>query len=166
VIQTIIMGLVAGCLGTIAMDRFAQVLVQNKVVNLQGLQIVPPLLARWFFYIVRDFKFVFSDIRQVPAKNKEFRVGMICHYAIGAFLGVLYGFLFQRAFIVNGALYGFATNAFPWLMMYPAMGFGFFANRLPAQKDVLKFSFINHIVYGLVVGLVFEIGCLLLSARS
>jgi hypothetical protein len=153
------LGAAGGIIATIFMDLGAMFLVRRRWVNLGGLQIVPPLMGRWMMTAGRTGQVFHSDIRQIPSSPNEFRVGMIAHYVIGLILGLLYAglmpldsspeFLF---FLWSGLVYGFLTNALPWMVMYPSLGFGFFASRLPTQKALLKFSCVNHLVFGAALG--------------
>jgi hypothetical protein len=90
----------------------------------------------------------------MPLSNEK-KVGLLLHYLIGTVLGGVFTLLPSQN-LQAACLYGLATNAFPWLLMYPAMGFGFFAGKLPVQKPILLFSFVNHVVYGLALGLAYR----------
>jgi len=154
-------GLVGGIAATWAMDRFAFLMVRNQIVHLQGIQIVPSLLGRWVLMMKSSFQVVTRDIRELPAGPRENQIGWGAHFLIGAFLGIVFfksSEIFQiskESAVILGVGFGILTNAFPWLVMYPAMGFGFFANRMPMRKSLLGFSFLNHCVFGLALG-----GCL------
>lgn len=151
----ILAGIVAGILATIAMDFVGILTTRMNWIDLNGLKIVPLLLGRWFLNFVKKKRFVVSDIRQIPEQKNEKTTGLTLHYLIGMFLGLLFVVLPFRG-LAAGMVYGAATNVFPWLLMYPAMGFGFFGSRTGVTKKLILFSFINHMVYGLTIGLIFR----------
>jgi hypothetical protein len=148
----------SGLIATWIMDFTAKSLVRRGLIHLHGFQIVPALLGRWI--LNSKSQVIYEDIRRTPSKTSENPVGMFFHYWIGGALGVIYGLAVQvfpsleaLSMIGWGLIYGGLTNALPWLMMYPSMGFGFFARKLAIQKELLKFSLINHLVFGLGLGI-------------
>lgn len=160
--MSIFAGVIAGVLSTFAMDFFAIQMMKRRMFDLQGLQIVPTLLGRWTLNILSSRRFFVQDIRSLPPHANEVRFGFFLHYLIGATLGgafpVLLGGLHWSSplqIVVLGMLYGLLTNALPWGLMYPSMGFGFCASQLTAKGQILKFSLINHLVYGTTLGLLF-----------
>lgn len=148
----IFIGLMAGLVATLAMDSLGILTIKKKWIDLKGLQIVPLLLGRWALLYFKAS----SDIRLSSPLNYEKKVGLILHYLIGMTLGGVFAFLPSQD-IQTACLYGIATNAFPWLLMYPAMGFGFFASKLPMQKPIMLFSFTNHVVYGFALGFSYQL---------
>jgi hypothetical protein len=49
--------------------------------------------------------------------------------------------------------FGLFTNVLPWLVMFPAMGFGILGLRGPSEFLLLRSSFVNHLLFGLGLGL-------------
>lgn len=146
----IIIGCAAGALATFVMDCLGFLTVKMNWIDLKGLQIVPGLLGRWALLSFKSG----ADIRTAEPMDKEKITGLLLHYLIGMFLGGVFAVLPSHS-IQTAGFYGVATNVFPWLVMYPAMGFGFFAAKLQIQKSILLFSFINHVVYGLSLGITY-----------
>jgi len=144
-------GCAAGFIATLAMDCLGILTIRKKWIDLKGLQIVPPLLGRWALYFFQWG----TDIRLSPPRSNEKKVGLILHYLIGVALGGVFS-VFPSQDLQTACLYGIATNAFPWLLMYPAMGFGFYASKLPVQKAILIFSFVNHVFYGFALGFAYQ----------
>lgn len=141
------------------MDLCAMLLVRSGLVQLEGLKIVPSLLGRWILVAIRKRKFLHQDIRIWPQQESETLLGFILHYLIGGILGVGFILAWYHLFSLSylglvwaGLIYGFLTNIFPWLLMYPSMGFGFFGKKLKLWPRLLIFSFVNHLVFG--IGLV------------
>ncbi len=147
--MNLITGCLAGLIATLAMDCLGILTIQNKWIDLKGLQIVPTLLGRWAFGFFKPS----DDIRLVPPVKNEKPLGLFLHYLIGLVLGAAYT-LWPWQGLAAAVIYGIFTNIFPWLLMYPAMGFGFFGSKLPIQKQILLFSFTNHVAYGLALGLI------------
>lgn len=159
----IITGLICGGLATFVMDLCAIFLIRAKILDLQGLQIVPPLLGRWILIISGRRQVFFADIRSEASIMSEGRVGIIVHYLIGLIFGAFFIFIAAQVQLQNselimaGIFFGFLTNIFPWLIMYPAMGFGVFGSKLAFLKQILLFSLLNHLIYGLFLGLFAEL---------
>jgi hypothetical protein len=149
--MNLVIGAVAGLFATLAMDCLGILTIKRRWIDLKGIQVVPLLLGRWALLFFRAG----DDIRVSAPLSNEKRVGLFLHYMIGAALGVIYSLLPVQN-LEAAVIYGVATNAFPWLLMYPAMGFGFFANKLGVKKQILLFSFVNHVVYGFALGLAFQ----------
>lgn len=152
-------GLICGGMATVVMDVFAILLIRAKLLNLQGLQVVPSLLGRWMHIIAGRRQVHLADIRAEPSLQTEVRTGMLTHYLIGFVFGAFFviesrHFQLQNfELIYAGIIFGFLTNIFPWLIMYPAMGFGFFGRKLAFFRQMLLFSLLNHLMYGLFLGI-------------
>lgn len=156
--MVILIGLFSGFLATFLMDAFAIFGIRTGVYNLKGLQVVPPLLGRSLSLIFRRRQIFFADIQQEPPQQYEHQIGMIAHYVIGLVFGVIfvvsvYLKLPNSHPVISGIIFGFLTIIFPWLLMYPAMGFGFFGRKLAICKQLILFSPINHLIYGLFLGI-------------
>lgn len=158
-IQIFCIGIVLGLLATLSMDVVAIQLLHRQVFHLNGLQIVPVLLGRWGFHFLSRGQFFVEDVRELPSHPLEFRFGFFLHYVIGAALGIAFAAIVfelqpsKTATILVGLGYGILTNVFPWGLMYPSMGFGMLARKLSFQKSILQLSFLNHLTYGIVLGL-------------
>lgn len=160
-------GIFSGLFATVIMDFFARLCIQKNVFTLGELRIVPPLLGRWLANIINTKKIFYNDIRQLSSLNNEVRFGIIAHYLIGIFLGVLFIFIcslffnsFETSFLnvlLAGIAYGLLTNSLPWLIMYPSMGLGFFGQKLSIQKQLILFSCTNHLIYGASLGLIVKL---------
>lgn len=152
---------VSGIFATVMMDLIALSFLRKQVFDLNGLQIVPALLGRWMFNLKKCNLLSRNDIRTFPPVAQESMFGMGVHYLIGAGFGAVFLFavlnldLQTHEIFLGGLLYGLLTNLCPWLVMYPSMGFGFFGKRLSIWRELVKFSLLNHLVYGLFLGLSF-----------
>jgi hypothetical protein len=148
-VSTILLGSVAGLAATATMDVLASLSRRvGLTVGAKGLWV-----GRWYLGLVRG-RFVHADISLAPEHPGERRTALVGHYAIGVVLAVLYvvgaGWLGLAADDLRVALvYGLATCAFPWFLLFPALGFGCFGRRAPAELRVLRSSVVNHLGYGL-----------------
>jgi hypothetical protein len=145
--------LVAGVVATLTMDVGSTVI--RKVGITAGLP--PAIIGRWFAHILRG-RFVHHTIADAPDVPGQLPLALACHYLIGIALTVVFVTLLQRSPIrpesrggtVAAALaFGALTNALPWLLMFPAMGFGWFGSDGPRDYLLLRSSFLNHLVFGL-----------------
>jgi len=109
-------------------------------------------VGRWYLGIARG-QFVHSDIAAVPERSGERGAAQIGHYVIGIVLAVVYvvgagwlGVAPDRLLVALG--YGLATCVFPLFLVYPALGFGAFGFKGPAELKLLTTSLLNHLFYG------------------
>ena len=98
--------------------------------------------------------FVHDDIQIANQFGFEIPVAILFHYLTGI---VLVGiFLWLRNNIKNfpdsifmGLVYGWVTLLLPWLIMFPALGFGFFGLGADNDMSNVAASFLAHSFYGL-----------------
>jgi hypothetical protein len=94
------------------------------------------------------------DIGQVMPVNYEMAIALPVHYAIGITL-TLACLLATSALGLNpgnpftAVGFGLTTNVLPWLVMLPAMGYGWFGAHGPGGTRLFISSLINHCFYGL-----------------
>jgi len=147
-VETILLGCCAGVAATATMDVLGG--VSRRIGITAGAK--GQWIGRWFLGLARG-QFVHSNIAAAPERNGEKRAALVGHYAIGIALGVLYlagsrwlGASPDRFLVALG--YGFATNVFPWFIMFPALGFGFLGRKGPPELKLLRTSSLNHLYYG------------------
>lgn len=119
----------------------------------------PEAFARWFGHLYRG-QVVHENVLLAPEVKGGMGLALGSHYLIGTVLTGAF-WLALRQFtdkapsvpvLAGLALgYGIFTNVFPWLFMFPAMGFGFFGKDGPAEFLLLRSSFVNHVWFGLGV---------------
>ena len=88
----------------------------------------------------------------------ELAIALPGHYAIGIFLTALFVLMANRigwqARGLSPALaFGVCTNVFPWLLMFPAMGYGLFGAHGPAGTRLFVSSLVGHVFFGLGIWL-------------
>lgn len=86
-------------------------------------------------------------------------VGWIGHFMIGIVLAIGYGQFFAARLPGAAWLRGILYGLIPWLMVQvavnPMMGAGVFASQTPAPALMVMGSLVGHMVYGVVLGLVY-----------
>lgn len=158
--------LLAGLIATLTMDLGSAALRSAGLTA--GLS--PPLLGRWFFALARG-GLGQRSILDAPASRGEAPLALVCHYLIGIALTLTFLALVRAlptkpapgAELVLSLGFGLATNALPWLGMFPSMGFGLFGRGAPAELLLVRTSFVNHAFFG--VGLALAGRALALFAR-
>ena len=148
-----------GILATITTD-----VLSVTALKLGLIAFLPPrLTGRWFASMARG-QFLHTDIGRVPPINHEMAIAVPMHYAVGITLALLYLLMVSalrlspRNLIVALA-FALCTNLLPWLLMFPAMGYGWFGKHRPPGTRLFFSSLVTHCFYG--VGL--WIGVLILS---
>jgi len=140
--------LAIGVFSTLSMDLLTGVAIWLKLVA----PLPPNLVGRWFASVARAHPF-HTDIAQSAPVNHELMVALPVHYAIGIVLATLYvwgtGELgWPRSFGIALA-FGLCTNVLPWLLMFPAMGYGFFGTHGPDGTRLFFSSLMSHAFFGL-----------------
>jgi len=142
-------GVLVGIAATVTMDVLG--MISHKLGITVGAK--GQWVGRWYLGIARG-KFFHSDIEAYPEQAGEKRAALIGHYAIGSALAVIYvvgagwlGVSPGAFFIALG--YGLATCVFPWFLLFPALGFGWFGLKGPPELRLFTSSLINHFFYGL-----------------
>ena len=131
-----------GIVATITMDILS--ITASKLGLIAPLS--PRLIGRWFASVARG-QFMHSDIGQIPPIDHEMAIAVPMHYAIGITLALVY-LLASSALGLNPrrlvTTFGFAlcTNLLPWLLMFPAMGYGWFGANGPTGTRL----FLNSLV--------------------
>ena len=105
-----------------------------------------------------------SNIVKTAPIKQEAVVGRITHYVLGGSLALTYPALY----LISGAsvpgnhllpalVWGFATAILPWLIFYPAFGWGFFGLRAPQGTRPVLSPTVTHLVYGLGLVIILNI---------
>ena len=113
----------------------------------------PQYLGRWILNMFNGV-FIHDNIQTATQFRFEIPVAISCHYLMGIFLVGIFLWLRNNIKIfpssmVMGLVYGWITMLVPWLIIFPALGFGFFG--LGAHNDINNIiaSIIAHSFYGL-----------------
>src|SRR5262245_39360049 len=141
--------LIVGVISTFLMDLFT--------VAAKGLRLVSPLspnlVGRWFALVARARPF-HADIARAAPVNHELAIALPVHYVIGTTLAALYLWtMFEIGWssrnLALALAFGLFTNLFPWLLMFPAMGYGFFGANGPEGTRLFLSSLISHVFFGI-----------------
>jgi hypothetical protein len=140
---------VAGVIATLCMDALTALAIRLGL----AAPLSPKLIGRWFATAARAHPF-HADIALAPPVRHEIAIALPVHYAIGITLTSLYllassRLSWQPSCIKWAVAFGLLTSVFPWLMMFPAMGYGFFGMRGPAGTHLFVSSLISHAFFGL-----------------
>jgi hypothetical protein len=139
---------VVGVLSTMTMDLLSVIALRLRLTA----PIAPHLMGRWFAWMARG-QMLHADVAQAPAVGHEMGIALPIHYTIGVVLASIFLWVtselgWPRSFGVSLA-FGLLTNVLPWLLMFPAMGYGFFGVHGPAGTRLFTSSLISHACYGL-----------------
>ena len=141
--------LLVGVLATITMD-----LLSMTALKLGLIAFLPPRLTGRWFGLMTQGRFVHSDIAEAAPISHEMAIALPMHYAIGITLGIVYLVASAALEINPGSLitalgFALATNFLPWLVMFPAMGYGWFGTHGPPGTRLFTSSFVTHCFYGI-----------------
>src|SRR5947207_15498834 len=94
---------------------------------------------------------------QTPPLRGQLVLGLAAHYLIGIALTLVYIGLLVVAHAtptaLSAILYGTATTAFPWFLMFPSQGMGWLGRDAPGDTHLAPVSRINHTIFGLGIAL-------------
>lgn len=149
-------GVPAGVLATITMDvaMVAASGLGGKAFTSDRLG--PEMIGRWAAGLLRG-RWRRKDISREPAQRCELALGLATHYVTGvvltqAFLLAPPRWHGRRGFLA-GTVYGIATAAFPLLLMFPSMGYGWLGLRSGEAGRLLRIMLVGHIAFGVGIGL-------------
>ena len=149
VMDLILEGVIAGSLGTVAMDLGNLLFARAGIVQKIDVGMIGRMAAGWtrgrFFYRHP------SEMAEIPY---ETFFGYLTHFGIGIGLAVPY--LLVWSLTVGGpaspgwaVVYGLATTLASWLFVYPCMGFGAFGRWSPDGPKASLSPLANHFFYGI-----------------
>jgi hypothetical protein len=94
-----------------------------------------------------------NDIGLLPPVDREVAIAVPMHYVIGVTLALQYLFVSSALGLsprrpTVALCFALCTNVFPWFLMFPAMGYGWFGARGPAGTRLFFASLVTHCFYG------------------
>jgi hypothetical protein len=96
--------------------------------------------------------------------RNELAAGWLFHYVTGGSVALSYPLLhlaFRASLpeyhFIHALLWGLATTLLPWVILYPAFGWGFFGAKAPKGTRPLLSATVAHLLYGLGLGTVLSI---------
>jgi hypothetical protein len=98
--------------------------------------------------------FIHWPITATSQVRGETAIGWIFHYAVGIGYAALYLSIMQLVLgsgptIASALIFAITLLVAPWLIMQPALGFGFFASRFPKPDAVRAVNASTHAIFGL-----------------
>ena len=145
--------LLAGVIATGSMDVLSAIALRLRLIA----PLAPNLIGRWFASVARAHP-LHEDIARAASTGNELAIAIPGHYAIGMFLTALFVLManrigWQARGLSQALAFGVCTNVFPWLLMFPAMGYGFFGARGPEGTRLFVSSLVSHAFFGLGIWL-------------
>jgi DUF2938 family protein len=145
---TIARTLGVGLISTLSMDLLSVVAYRLRLTA----PLPPNLVGRWFASVARAQPF-HADIARTPPVGHEVAIAFPVHYAIGVALAALYVWGtheigWPARSLALALAFGLCTNAFPWLLMFPAMGYGLFGANGPDGTRLFVSSLMSHAFFG------------------
>lgn len=139
---------IAGVIATLCMDMLTTVAIALRL----AVPLPPKLIGRWFAAVAKAQPF-HTDIAMASPVSHEIAIAVPVHYAIGIGLASLYLVASTRLALPAGNLklaltFALLTSVLPWMLMFPAMGYGFFGTRGPAGTRLFTSSLISHACFG------------------
>jgi len=144
-VRNVLLGIIA----TVTMDVLSVAAIKLRLIA----PLPPHLIGRWFASVARG-QVLHGDIAQVSPIQHEMAVAVPVHYAIGVTLALMYllacsTFGLSPRSPVTAPVFALCTNLLPWLLMFPAMGYGWFGVHGPTGTRLFASSFLTHCFYGL-----------------
>ena len=141
--------LLAGAIATASMDVLSMVAIRLRLIA----PLSPNLIGRWFASVARAHP-LHEDIARAAPISHELAIAVPGHYAIGVFLTALFVVMANRVgwparSLPPALAFGVCTNVFPWLLMFPAMGYGLFGAHGPEGTRLFVSSLASHAFFGL-----------------
>ena len=138
-----------GIIATVTMDVLSVAAIKLRLIA----PLPPHLIGRWFASVARG-QVLHGDIAQVSPIQHEMAVAVPVHYAIGVTLALTYLLACSTLGLsprspVAALVFALCTNLLPWLLMFPAMGYGWFGAHGPTGTRLFASSFLTHCFYGL-----------------
>lgn len=155
--KNILLSAAAGLFATFLMDTLGAFI--RKKGWTQGIS--AQMLGRWLLGLPAG-NLIHQTILQSPQVRHELNTAVVGHYLIGAMLGGAYGLFLAQMDMFGMAphfslAFGLLTNIFPWFILFPAFGFGWFGLKGPPEMKLFRTSLINHCIYGVGLFLFFSV---------
>jgi uncharacterized membrane protein YeaQ/YmgE (transglycosylase-associated protein family) len=144
----IVMGVVAGVLGTLVMDSLNHLFARTGMLSKIDMGMIGRMSAGW-----ARGRFRYRHPGEMEQVANEMLYGYITHYTIGVVLAGTY--VFGWDLLVGGPaspvwalVYGVTTTVASYFFVFPSMGLGMFGRRSPEGIRSPLSSLANHLFYG------------------
>ena len=142
----LVMGVLIGIGGTVAMDLWALVLQRIFGLPLPNWA----MIGRWVGHLPGQ---VFhDDIGTAAPVSQELRLGWLFHYAVGAVYGVVFVMIMGAGWLVDPSfvpvwIFGILTIAAGWFLLQPGLGLGWAAAKTAAPWKARGLGLVAHTVF-------------------
>jgi len=144
----IVAGVVAGVLGTLAMDILNYLFSRTGMISKIDVGMIGRMSAGW-----ARGHFRYGHPSEMEQVAKEMLYGYVTHYTIG--VGLVVPYLLGWDILVGGPAspvcalaYGVVTTAASYFFVLPSMGLGIFGKRSPEGIKGSLSPLANHLFYG------------------
>jgi len=144
----IVVGVVAGVVGTLAMDLLNLLFARTGTISKIDVGMIGRMAVGW----VRG-RFRYGHPSEMKQVANEMLYGYVTHYTIGVSLALPY--VLGWDLLVGGpaaptwaVAYGAATTVASYFLVFPSMGFGLLGRRSPEGIRAPLSSLANHLFYG------------------
>jgi hypothetical protein len=142
-----------GVMATATMDILGTLAREAHIVT----PLPPALMGRWIAAVARGQPLQ-ANIRDAAPVDHELAIALVTHYIVGIAFVAMYLFATMRLgvsprSVIPAVTFGLFTSVFPWLLMFPAMGFGMFGTRGPAETQLFLSSLASHAAFGIGIWL-------------
>ncbi|MCR9107817.1 DUF2938 family protein [Marivita sp. XM-24bin2] len=145
----VIIGVLMGVAGTLAMDLWA--LLLHRLLG----QPLPNWgnVGRWAAEVPKGRLF-HSDIGEVPRVSGETAIGWAVHYGVGILYGILFLMIVGPQWLIGAPfvplwIFALITIAAGWFLLLPGMGLGWAASRTDNPWRVRGMGLVAHTVFAL-----------------
>ena len=144
----VVMGVVAGVLGTLAMDWLNLLFARTGMLSKIDVGMIGRMAVGW-----ARGRFRYGHPSEVEQVANEKLYGYVTHYTIGVGLALAYVFGWDlsiggRTSAIWALAYGVATTVAAYFFVFPSVGLGVFGRRSPEGVRAPLSSLANHLFYG------------------
>jgi len=144
----VVMGVVAGVLGTLAMDLLNLLFARTGMLLKIDVGMIGRMAVGW-----ARGRFRYGHPSEAKQVANEMLYGYVTHYTIGVSLALQYVLgwnllVGEPASPVWALAYGLATTVASYFFVFPSMGLGVFGRRSPEGIRAPLSSLANHLFYG------------------
>jgi uncharacterized membrane protein YeaQ/YmgE (transglycosylase-associated protein family) len=144
----VVMGVVAGVLGTLAMDSLNLLFARTGMLSKIDVGMIGRMAVGW-----ARGRFRYGHPSEMKQVTNEVLYGYVTHYTIGVSLALPY--VLGWDLLVGGPAspiwalaYGVATTVAAYFFVLPSMGLGVFGRLSPEGIRLPLSSLANHLFYG------------------
>ncbi len=142
-------------LATVTMDVAMVLAARIDPERFASEKLAPGTIGRWVASCCRG-RWGHDDLASEPSVRGEVVVGMAAHYATGLVLTETYFCLLRlagaRSSVSKATAFGAATALLPFLVMYPAWGYGAFGLCDPDAARLARGMLLGHTAFGVGIG--------------